>query len=219
MIPRTWSVTIVALLLAACGAPGTAPATGGGTPVVGSAVAGGAPPDTRGATPLATRDAAQPAVRTAIADEKKAFEATEQADRAAARARPEAEKRPESLPSTCPRGVPAQSTIRPADTAVKAPGVRLAQLTTQATVVVGQEQYWLSSGASADNPRQGLIAVVRPVHDACAHPDQRTEAAAYPTPGQHGRVTMTAVDGPVVAFRTADGTTGRFNVVSKQFLP
>ena len=219
MVLRGWSVTIGTLLFVACGAPSTAPSADGGTPVAGGAVAGSASPITREAAPPATRDLSQPAVQTAIADEKKAFEAREQADRATAQARPGVEKRPKSLASTCPRGVPTQSTIRPADTAAKVPGVRMVQLTTQATVVVGQEQYWLSSGASADNPRQGLITVARPVHDACAHPDQRTEAAAYPTPGQHGAVTMTAVDGPVVAFRMEDGTVGRFNVVRKQFLP
>ncbi len=219
MAPRTWSVTIVALLCLAYGVPSTTPARDSGTPVAGGAVVNSTSPTTRGAVPLATRGVSQPAAPTAVADEKHAFEATEQADRATAQARPAAEKRPGSRPSTCPRGVPTQSTIRLADTATKVPGVRIVHLTTQATVVVGQEQYCLSSGASGDNPRQGLIAVVHPVYDACAHPDQQTEAAAYPTPGQHGAVTMTAVDGPVVTFRTEDGMVGHCNVVSKQFLP
>ncbi len=136
----------------------------------------------------------------------------------AAAAHPAPSPRPvPALPGSCPRGLPSQSSIRPADTAAKVPGVGMA-LVTQATVVFQQELYYLSSGADRDQPPQGLIAVYHPVQDACAQRDQRPENAAYPAPGQHGAITLTAVLGETVTFRAADGTTGRFNVVTKQYL-
>ncbi len=56
-----------------------------------------------------------------------------------------------------------------------------------------------------------------PLHDPCAQPDQRAETGVYPTPEQRGAVTLTAVRGAIVEFTTADGATGTFNVVTKEY--
>ncbi|MGI8689519.1 MAG: hypothetical protein ACR2M3_13175 [Thermomicrobiales bacterium] len=119
------------------------------------------------------------------------------------------------LPSSCPLTVPSASSI---STPIRAAeGVKLVQHRSTATVVVGTDFYILDSGALLENPQQGVIVLVHPVDDACAHPGQQVEEKVYPTSGVHGAVTLTALQGPVVQFATADGTTGRFNVVTRQF--
>lgn len=181
------------------------PSGAGGTTAAGSAVA-----DTRS---RAQRDATAKAGHGA-------FVATQQAVLTAVAQRFPAQLPPAapSLPASCPVQLPAASSIRAADTGV--PHVR--NLTTQAAVVVGQELYELSSGVGINpdgitNTQQGVISVYHPVQDTCAHRGQQAEEGVYRTPGQHGAVTLTAIAGPIVQFRTADGTTGSFNVVTKQF--
>ncbi len=90
-------------------------------------------------------------------------------------------------------------------------------ITSQAYLMVGAESYTLSSGASRDNPQQGTIVVTHYVADPCAHHEQQTETRLYPTPAPHGAVTITAVQGAVIAFRQADGTPGTFDVTMAQY--
>lgn len=121
---------------------------------------------------------------------------------------------PLPTPKSCPRKVEGTSVIiRPLQ---GIPGVRIA-IATQAGVIVGQEQYSLTSGSAGEDRRQGVIYVFHPVYDSCAHPELNDEMGLYPAPTKHGALTMTAIDGVIVTYRTADGTTGQFNVVTKQY--
>lgn len=122
---------------------------------------------------------------------------------------------PLAPPSSCPLTLPSASSISTPERAVE--GVKVVQHRSTATVVVGTDLYLLDSGVLLESPQQGVIVLVHQVNDPCAHPDQQVEEKTYPPSGLHGAVTLAAVQGPVVQFSTADGTTGSFNVVTRQF--
>ncbi len=150
--------------------------------------------------------------------EHRAYEATLEArERAAAQAAPAPDPRDRpSIPASCPRARPAQSSIPPLST--QDPSARGLRISTQASVVVGPDEYFLSSGALRDNPQQGAIVVTHFATDPCAPGSAGTTAGQFPMPTAHGAITLTAVQGEVSDFTAADGTIGRFNVVTKQFM-
>ena len=208
-----WAAAIVALLLAGCGTPTATPTPDAALPMAaGAAPSRTAPGATRTAVP--PRDHTSSAAQATLQAERQAFEAAQRDQQATAQARPPVEKRPGTPVTSCPRQLPPDSAIGPAGQAV--PGLR-ARLTSHATVIVQQELYYLNSGARSDNPQQGLIHVYHPLRDPCAQPNQRAETGVYPTPEERGAVTLTAVRGALVEFTTADGATGTFNVVTKEF--
>ena len=165
-----------------------------GSAVVGTGVSGTAPPRNINAL-LATRQTIR---------------------QATAKVAPQAPQRPPlAPPNSCPLTLPPTSSISTPVRAVE--GVKVVQHRSTATVVVGTDLYILDSGALLENPQQGVIVLVHQVGDPCAHPNQQVEEKVYPLPGLHGAVTLTTVQGPVVQFATADGTTGAFDVVTRQF--
>lgn len=178
---------------AAQGAPGS-PTVPTGSAVVGTGTSGTAPPRNINDL-LATRQAIR---------------------QATAKVAPQAPQRPPlAPPSSCPLTLPSASSISTPERAVE--GVKVVQHRSTATVVVGTDLYILDSGALLESPQQGVIVLVHQGDDPCAHPGQQVEEKTYPTSGLHGTITLMAVQGPVVQFATADGTTGRFNVVTRQF--
>ena len=79
--------------------------------------------------------------------------------------------------------------------------------------------YGIDAGALENNPRQGILLVERENMDTCANPTGTgTFRRSYETPLQQGAVTLTKIEGNIVVFSIADGDTGRFNVVTEQFL-
>ncbi len=91
------------------------------------------------------------------------------------------------------------------------------QISTQAEVIVGPDEYALSSGALRDNARQGVIVVTHFAADPCAAGSAATTVGRYMMPVMHGAITLTAIRGASVDFTTSDGTSGHFNLVTKQF--
>jgi hypothetical protein len=178
-----------------------------------TALAVGITPAGAAAVPQATHP---PAVATNIA-EHHAFEATLEARERAGAAiapTPDPRNRP-TVPASCPRKVPAQSLISLPQ--VQDPGARDLRISTQADVVVGPDEYALSSGGRKDNPQQGAIVVTQFASNPCVPSSPRTTVGEYAMPTAHGAITLTAVHGELVDFTTADGTTGHFNLVTKQF--
>lgn len=78
-------------------------------------------------------------------------------------------------------------------------------------------EYVIFAGASATNPQQGLIIVVRLNGDPCASGAIGTRIDYHPTPTQQGAVTLTQIAGDTVAFTTASGGSRQFDFVSGQF--
>lgn len=145
-----------------------------------------------------------------------AFDATEAANFAPGR--PHNTPDPRNIPTppaSCPRGGAATPLIVQ-DPKVEQHGI-IITIASQAQLMVMSESYALSSGASRDNPQQGVIIVTRYVADPCAHPEQQTETRLYPTPAQHGAVRITGVQGSIVTFHQADGTPGTFEVTTAQY--
>jgi len=172
-----------------------------------------------GAVASATTSRTPPQTATAIATVlagHEAFNATEAANFAPGQPHRSADPRnAPTPPASCPRGGSTTPLIVQAPK-VEQHGIVIA-LTSQAYLSVGAESYTLSSGSSRDNPQQGVIVVTHFVADPCAHPEQQTETRLYPTPAQHGAVTITAVQGAIVTFSQADGTLGTFEVPTTQY--
>jgi len=172
-----------------------------------------------GAIASATASRTLPQTATALATIQAghaAFDATEAANFAPARPHnaPDPRNAP-TPPTSCPRGGSATPLIV-RDPRVEQHGIVIA-IASQASLSVGQESYTLSSGASRDNAQQGVIVVAHFVADPCAHPEQQTATRLYPTPAQHGTVTITGVQGAVVTFSQADGMSGTFEVTTGQY--
>lgn len=165
---------------------------------------------------LATPSDNAAAVATNIA-EHQAFEATLEArERATAAVAPTADSRNRpTIPASCPRPTPAQSLILPPHR--QDPGARNMTVSTQATVVIGLDEYAVSSGSLADNRQQGVIVVTHFASDPCSPNGTGTTVTQYTMPASHGAITLTAIRGEVLEFSTSDGTTGQFDLVTKQF--
>ena len=145
-----------------------------------------------------------------------AFDATEAANFAPGQSHRTADPRTASTPpASCPRGGAATPLILQ-DPKVEQHSIVIA-IASQAQLMVGMESYLLSSGASRDNPQQGVIVVTHYVADPCAHPEQQTETRPYPAPSQHGAVRITGVQGALVTFSQADGTPGSFDVTTARY--
>ncbi len=155
------------------------------------------------------------AVATVLAGHT-AFDATEAANFAPGQPHRSADPRNASTPpDSCPRGGAAMPLIVQ-DPKVEQHGVIIA-IASQAQLMVGPESYLLTSGASRDNPQQGIIVVTHYVADPCAHPEQQTETRPYPAPMQHGAVRITGVQGAIVTLSQADGTPGSFDVTTARY--
>ncbi len=156
------------------------------------------------------------AVATNIA-EHQAFEATLEARQraGAANAAPADPHNRPTVPASCPRRLPAQSEIHLPNQ--QDPSARQVLVSTQAEVVVGSDDYALSSGALRDNALQGVIVVTHFASNPCAAGSAPTTVTQYTMPAGHGMITLTAVHGESVDFTTSDGTVGHFNLVTKQF--
>lgn len=77
--------------------------------------------------------------------------------------------------------------------------------------------YDVYAGSLEANPQQGVIIVVRLDQDPCAASAQGTKINYYDTPHQQGAATLTQLSGVTLAFKTAAGSAGHFNVVTGQF--
>lgn len=78
-------------------------------------------------------------------------------------------------------------------------------------------EYVVYAGALRANPQQGVLIVVRLDQDPCAPSAPGTTVTYHPTPYQRGALTITAASGTAVAFRSATGSTGSFDVVTGQY--
>jgi len=172
-----------------------------------------------GAVASATAPTTTPQAATAVATilaGHAAFDATEAANFAPGQPHLPADPRnAPTPPASCPRGGSAMPLIVQ-NPKVEQHGIGIT-IASQAYLMVRPESYLLSSGASRDNPQQGVIVVSHYVADPCAHHEQQTETRLYPTPTLHGAVAITAVQGAVIAFRQADGTPGIFDVTMAQY--
>ncbi len=150
-------------------------------------------------------------------DEHRAFEATLEArERAGALRAPTSDPRTRKTPPvSCPRAVSAQSVITAPQT--QDPTARDVHIVTQATVVVGRDEYFISSGALKDNARQGVLVVTRFATDPCAATDPGTTVFHYAMPIAHGAITMTGMSGTAIKFTTDDGTAGTFDLLATLF--
>ena len=69
-----------------------------------------------------------------------------------------------------------------------------------------------------ENAPDGVIVVVRHGPDPCAHPRDNEGLIVFRhEPSASGILTLTAIDGDRVLYRTKNGTTGAWNVVTEQF--
>lgn len=109
----------------------------------------------------------------------------------------------------------------PADDGIFAPyqpirGVDMAETLSQARLADGLRGYALFSGSLSADPGQGIIVLFEQSFD-CAEQLQIGPDVVR-TPGKNGAVRLTGRDGPLVAFETTDGTLGRFNFVTREFV-
>jgi hypothetical protein len=75
----------------------------------------------------------------------------------------------------------------------------------------------MTNGAPEDAP-DGVIVVTRHGPDPCAHPRADEGLIVFHhEPSATGIVTLTAIDGDLVRYRTKGGKTGAWNVVTEQF--
>ncbi len=149
---------------------------------------------------------------------KQALEARGQAAQAAAEKGPHALKHPElTLPSSCRDTTPAKTGI---DTFRFGPffGGRL--IVNYASVISSTGvHYMIYAGAPDDAPQQGLLRVLRDENDPCAPAILGSNSSYlrdYTTP--KGPLKITQIDGDITVYATPDGVTGRFNIVTGQFL-
>ncbi len=207
------TVALMAAVLALGAATWAAAAVGGSHPTAatepaplpaGQRVAAG------GATPQAPKPTWPPPVQTA--------EAERQARYATAEAQPRPPKQPEIQVTSCPR--PAITPRVGEILGGPPPASRDLLLHNVAGFSVPDgRQYKVFGGASKENPQQGVLVVVEFPRDPCASHNEPVSQVRYRTPMQDGEARLTEVNGVVVTFTTIGGSTGRFNVVTKEFLP
>jgi hypothetical protein len=77
--------------------------------------------------------------------------------------------------------------------------------------------YVISAGAERSNPQQGLIIVEQMARDSCAPGVPGTQIHYYPTPYQHGALTLTKLSEDTVLFSIAGGSSGSFDFVTGVF--
>lgn len=127
---------------------------------------------------------------------------------------PHAPKHPAGPPTSCPMplvqsgitvGIPAGFPDHIVNVAVVAPQT-------------GRPfEYEVFAGSQLDNPRQGVLIVVRMDRDPCAPGAAGTKFKTYETPSQQGDVTLTQLSGDSVSFTTAAGGSGHFDYITGQF--
>ncbi len=80
--------------------------------------------------------------------------------------------------------------------------------------------YTVYAGTGIDS-QQGVVFVLQETTDPCATAAgllPRGELRTFVLPGNSGAVTLTAIEGDLVSFETADGTKGKFDYTAGQFV-
>ncbi|MDE3088788.1 MAG: hypothetical protein KGJ80_05330 [Chloroflexota bacterium] len=150
---------------------------------------------------------------------KQAFQARAQATQAVVEKGPHAPKHPElTFPTSCRKTTPEKTGI---DTFRFGPFFGGRSIVNYASVVSSSGvHYMVYAGAPDDAPHQGLLRVLRDENDPCAATIVGSNSSYlrdYTTPT--GPLKVIQIDGDVMVYATPDGGTGRFNVVTGQFLP
>lgn len=111
--------------------------------------------------------------------------------------------------ASCPVTLPPAVVHAPE---VAAPLEGLVTRQTAGTTGFNGVAYYFDSGADAGDPSQGAIFVLAQGPDPCQ--GQVSRVARILVPGHHGAVRVVSLTGPVLTFRSADGTVGTLNVAS-----
>ncbi len=94
-------------------------------------------------------------------------------------------------------------------------------ITSKAVLTLGTDTYTMWLGAPGDHPNQGLIRLLVQSADPCASHRLGTTTPStmtdYSTP--KGPLTATKIEGNVLFYNIAGGGSGRFNFVTRQFVP
>ncbi len=95
------------------------------------------------------------------------------------------------------------------------PGVNVSPALSQAVFGYGNRAFALMAGSDPEDPSQGVIVTSERSY-ACSDPFV-SGPTSIRTPTKNGGVRLTERDGEFVDFITTDGTTGRFNFVTREF--
>jgi hypothetical protein len=126
-------------------------------------------------------------------------------------------------PPSCPWPSPQATYVGPMGPDTGAPPFFSSEVNvnSEAIVTVGNNYYNIWLGAPGDHPNQGLIRVLVLSADPCASrrlgtamPSMMTD---YLTP--KGPLTATKVEGSILFYSIEGGGSGRFNFVTRQFVP
>lgn len=136
-------------------------------------------------------------------------------------AQPPQVKDPAHAAPTPPTSCPATSFPTPHIFTIAQPYDPQYTYTDSASGLVNGAPYLIMAGALRTNLNQGYILVTPITIDPC----QAQATGIFPQstvvllPQQHGAVTLTAINGAVLAYQTADGQTGHFDFVTHAWLP
>lgn len=111
--------------------------------------------------------------------------------------------------TSCPVALPPAVVHAPE---VAAPLEGLVARQTAGTTGFNGVAYYFDSGADAGDPSQGAVFVLTQGPDPCQ--GQTSRVTRVLVPGHHGPVTVLSVNGPVLTFRSADGTAGTLDLTS-----
>ena len=83
--------------------------------------------------------------------------------------------------------------------------------------VVGGESYQVWAGSEASDASQGVVIIMAGPASDTSHAGNYT-LQAFPTPTQHGPVSITASTGTVLTLTSSDGTTFTFDVLANAYV-
>ncbi len=126
-------------------------------------------------------------------------------------------------PASCPWPSPQATYVGPVgpDTGPVPFFASEVNITSKAVLTLGRDYYTIWLGAPGDRPNQGLIRVLTQSVDPCASHRLGTTTPSIMTDYlvPTGPLTVTKVEGSILFYNIAGGGGGRFNFVTRQFIP